>query len=502
MIERLYCPDFSAIFEPEFANPFIYPLIDTLQWPVFTDVDLLPETKSLLAILDERGHPLLYHRKINSLQWNVERTCAGVGYVLFQAFYPDEKNNISNSQVISTCKSVGLNAKNVGRVASVVLCPEFKGSDVDLFEKNEKILAGVVIYPLFQKIDFSGAKLHEILQYCDQEGLPVKWDFHEFSTPKRTDYHVILPEVLNLFNKYKNIKFICSGFEYSGILHVTEKMKYYPRLWLELDPRVIGGTPPSRFLKEVFVIPGLIQNCWDRIIIGSATPTLEASQVSRGILEATEDLPFHLKCLLRTWLQRNAIRAFKLPLKNMWLDKSFLDTLRVEWTEKERHYTEFKDENGMSQMVIDFEIYLQSFSITQLIWIQPVLKNLWNEVSKKNDFTIETGELLLRSFHTTTSILVNEHERGNFLQLHYDLARKSMEDASDKLHTVAAEENRADFNYPDHVLASSVGNRNIIIPIRENSLQIGGRENFYVLVTFGPRGMKILARFKLLLSKN
>ena len=153
-------------------------------------------------------------------------------------------------------------------------------------------------------------------------------------------------------------------------------------------------------------------------------------------------------------------------------------------------------------MVVDFEISLQSFSITQLIWIQPVLKQLWHAVGKKNNYTIETGELLLRSYHTTTSILVNEHERGNFLQLHYDLAKKTMENASDKLHTVAAEENRADFNYPDHLLASSVGNRNVTIPIRDGELQLGGRENFYVLVTFGPRGMKLLARFTLLISNK
>ena len=502
MIERLYCPDFSAIFEPEFANPFIYPVVDTLQWPILADIELLPEVKDLLAITDERSHPIFYRRNINFSQWNIERMCGNVGYVLFQAFYLDEKHKISNTQAISTCKNIGINTKNIGRVASVVLYPEFNGKDIELYEKHKKILAGIVIYPLFQNIDFSSEEFHEVLKYCNKEKLPVKLDFHEYSYPVGGEFFEILPKLLKLFRKYKDIKFICSGCGLPQINYMADKMKYYPRLWLELDPRVIGGTSPARFLNEVFGISGFIQNCWDRVIIGSATPTLEASQVIRGILEATEDLSFHLKCLLRTWLQRNAIRLFRLPLKTMVLDKAFFYVLRVNWSEKSRLYTESKDESGRAEMVVDFEVFLQSFSITQLIWIQPILMQLWGAVSKKNNYNIETGEVLIRSYHTTTSILVNEHERGNFLQLHYDLAKKSMLDSSDKLHTVAAEENRADFNYPDHLLASSIGNRNIIIPIQKNELQLGGRENFYVLVTFGPRGMKLMVRFKFIITKT
>jgi len=146
------------------------------------------------------------------------------------------------------------------------------------------------------------------------------------------------------------------------------------------------------------------------------------------------------------------------------------------------------------QAIVDFEARLQSFSITQLLWIQPLIEKTWAAVRK--DFpAVETGDLLVRTYHTTTSLIMNEHERGNYLQLHYDFAVKSRDDPSDKLHTVAAEENRADFNYPDHILASSVGDRSLTIPIAASKLDIGSRENAYVLVTFGPRGIKLKLRY-------
>ncbi|MBD3188188.1 hypothetical protein GF325_15240 [Candidatus Bathyarchaeota archaeon] len=273
-------------------------------------------------------------------------------------------------------------------------------------------------------------------------------------------------------------------------------MKYYPRLWVELDHRIIGGMTPVTFYKKMFSTPGLVQNCWDRIILGSATPTLEASQLSRGIWEATSELPFNLKSLLRTWLMRNAYRIFKLPLARIATGKSCKGNGGGSLVETQRVETA----NGTKKrVVISHELNLQSFSITQLLWLQPWILESWRQV-KDNFQNITVGNLLLRSYHTTTSILMNEHERGNYLQLHYDLAASTREDASTKLHTVAAEENRADFNYPDHMTASSVGNRQVLIPIKDDSLDMGGRENYYILVTFGPRAVKLLLKYDLILD--
>lgn len=486
MIERLYCPDFSALFNPRHANPFAFHAFDTLQWPLLTDVPQDDRTKALLAVKDERGHPVFYHRKISSGQWNVERACAGIGFSMFQAFHLDGSAGISNDQVLAACKAVGSSAAGI-------ICPVISPDGLREIDKARADIAGVVFYPLFQDIDVGSPDLRAILERCAGEGLPVKWDFFEWATPKKSSLYQLLPGILALMAEHRNITFIFSGLELSGIQHVAEKMKYYPRAWIELDPRVIGGLDPATFFTSVFSLPGFVQNCWSRVVLGSATPTLEASQVSKGLLDATARLPFHQRSLLRAWLPRNAARLF--PHRDTYLApgpwpgtfpfKTWVESFRhVETQGKSRHVT------------IDIEATLQSFSITQLLWIQPLIEEIW--ASLKKDFaSVLHGRLLVRSYHTTTSLIMNEHEHGNYLQLHYDLAERTMSDPSTALHTVAAEENRADFNYPDHFLASSVGSRDITIPITNGSLALGGRENAYVLVTFGPRAVSIKLRFEL-----
>ncbi|MHA1679687.1 MAG: hypothetical protein ACTSUE_01685 [Promethearchaeota archaeon] len=484
MIEKLYSPDFSAIFDEEFANPFLYEMVDSLQWPLFADIEFPTETKNLLAFNDERGHSLFYRRKISTSQWIIERQCASIGHVFFQAFFLDKDHNISNSQVIAACQKVSPRA-------SAIVCPNFTEFDVDYMINNAKYISGVVFYPLFQKLDPTSEKFKNVINYCNENKIPVKWDFHEFSIPQTKHLHDVFYSIVSLFKQYKDVIFIISGLDLGGIEELAEKMKYYPRLWMELDHRVLGGMPPGDFFKRVFSIPGLIQNCWDRIVVGSTTPTLEASQLTRGIWDATEDLPFNLKSLLRTWILRNALRLFKIPLHKVCLDNKFLNIKRSTMEEAQRTITAFP---GKKQAIISYKLTLQSFSITQLLWIQRHILNAWEKI--RGEFkNIEVGELLIRSYHTTTSLIMNEHERGNYLQLHYDLAQKTRLDATKALHTVAAEENRADFNYPDHILASSVGNRAIIIPISHDNLDMGSRENYYIIVTFGPRSVNILLRF-------
>lgn len=484
MIEKLYCPDFSAIFDERFANPFVYAPVDSLQWPLLVDLPMDAQAKELVALKDERKHEVFYHRKITSGQWEIERQCVGTGHVLFQACYIDADSKITNEQVIATC-----NAMN--GLASAIICPDLGGDDVAYMEEHAASIAGVVFYPLYQEIDFDGQTFGDIVAFCNQERLPIKLDFYEFKAPKEPSFQVILPDILDLLGKNENILIIISGLDISGIQIVSEKMKHNPRLWLEIDPRIVGGMHPAGLFSKIFALPGFIQNCWDRIILGSATPTLEASQVIRGLWDATEPLPFQLKCLLRTWLPRNALRAFKLPLDQLAKSKVFSTDERFTCKETARTIVDLQDHK---QAIIDFETSLQSFAITQLLWLQPMIESTW--VAVKAEFpSIETGDLLIRTYHTTTSLIMNEHERGNFLQLHYDFAQKTRDDPSDKLHTVAAEENRADFNYPDHILATSVGDRNLILPIVGDKLDIGGRENIYVLVTFGPRGIKLKLRF-------
>jgi hypothetical protein len=84
------------------------------------------------------------------------------------------------------------------------------------------------------------------------------------------------------------------------------------------------------------------------------------------------------------------------------------------------------------------------------------------------------------------------------LDLHYLFAEISKKDSSAFLHTVRALENRADFNHYDHELASTYGNRQLTLPILNRNLEIGNRENYYVLVTFGPRTFNLFFKIKLI----
>ena len=153
-----------------------------------------------------------------------------------------------------------------------------------------------------------------------------------------------------------------------------------------------------------------------------------------------------------------------------------------------------------NEVNIVYKVKLRSYSVTQLLFLTDLIKKLFNETLKKYP-NLSNGEFFIRSYHTTTTLVVNEHEHGNYLDLHYKFAEISKEDSSEFLHTVMAEENRADFNHFDHELASTYGSRQLTIPILNKSLEIGGRENFYLLVTFGPRTIQLLVKIKLLKEK-
>ncbi|TFF94062.1 MAG: hypothetical protein EU543_02180 [Promethearchaeota archaeon] len=246
---------------------------------------------------------------------------------------------------------------------------------------------------------------------------------------------------------------------------------------------------PTTYFDDIFSKSGFIQNAWHRFLIGSSSPTLEISQISRGLWEATEKLNFSQKCILRTWAFRNAVRLkpnlYKISKEK--LEK--FNTLIATSIEKE-----IKNELEVN---ISYIVKLRSYSITQLIFLTEIIKNIFNEVHKKYP-TYNQGTLFLKSYHTTTSLITNEHEYGNYLDLHFRFAEISRKDSSNYFHTVRALENRADFNRFDHDLATDFGNRQLILPISKGKLVIGNRENFYILVTFGPRTIQLNLNIRLL----
>ena len=199
-------------------------------------------------------------------------------------------------------------------------------------------------------------------------------------------------------------------------------------------------------------------------------------------------MPFAQKLILRTWGFRNIVRLNPKIFKPNGNIESFNPLINCNLK------SSYENENEINMI---YDVHLRSYAITQLIFISDLIKNLFNETKKKVP-SIKNGDLFIRSYHTTTSLIINEHEYGNYLDLHYKFAEISKLDSSRYLHTVRALENRADFNHFDHELASTYGMRNIIIPFVDGNLEIGGRENFYVLVTFGPRSFHLLVQLKLM----
>ena len=298
-------------------------------------------------------------------------------------------------------------------------------------------------------------------------------------------------KIKSFLSKYPENIVILSGLDISGDFNLYYQLvKYFNNLWIEVDPRSIGGMTPTDCLKQIFAIKGFIQNCWYRILIGSATPTLEISQIVRGFLEATENLPFSQKCILRTWGFRNANRlnsSIFFTKENIYLDK-FETIVKIE------HPYVLESENEVNLI---YNIQLRSFSITQLIFLTQMIREVFNDSLNKFP-NLQNGEFFIRTYHTTTSLIVNEHEFGNYLDMHYMFAEITKKDSSKFLHTVRALENRADFNPLDHEIATKYGHKQLILPIIKRNLEIGSRENFYILVTFGPRVFQLYVRIKLL----
>jgi thiamine phosphate synthase YjbQ (UPF0047 family) len=251
---------------------------------------------------------------------------------------------------------------------------------------------------------------------------------------------------------------------------------------------MLGGITPKSMFAKLFKYEGFIQNAWYRYVIGSASPTLEISQIYRGLLEATENLNFSLKNLLKIWSFRNLNRLNKNQFPPLLSPGLFHPLKKV---------SEIGTIETQNEIIIEYKIRLRSHSITQLLFLTDLVKEIKEKANSKYP-NLRNGDLFLRSYHTTTTLIINEQEQGNFLDLHFKFAELSRKDSSSFLHTVSAQENRADFNHYDHLVATKYGSRELTLPIVNKQLEIGGRENFYLLVTFGPRNVSIFIKIRLL----
>jgi thiamine phosphate synthase YjbQ (UPF0047 family) len=486
MLDRLYCPDFSAIFGDNFRNPYDYPMIDGLIWPTLTDIESGPEGKKLLALVKDDPHPLFYRRKISTNQLVIELKASNLMGGCLQAIDLGREYGISSESVIKA-------TKNAPGLLFAIISPIATKDGVTKFKKQVKDAVAVVIYPSYQNLDLANpsSELDEICAICKIEKLPLKIDLGNMYLPDNNPMNCTVEKIRKFASTYSDIKIVLSGIDLLGNgKQMLNLLRYEHNLYAEFDPRTFGGMTPQSFFEKLFKIPGFIQNAWGRIILGSSTPMLESSQITRGWWNATEKLSFAQQCLLRSWMYRNIHRIYRL---NIQPESGLHNIAPASYgTLKPGRVIKKSD----SELFIQQDLELNSFAITQMLFISPYILQAAAEWTKKYS-EYQFGEFTLKSYHTTTSLIVNEHEFGNYLQLHYQLCEETMKSAEDKLHTTAAEENRADFNYPDHILASSVGDKDFTVPIMDGKIQLGGRENLYILVTFGPRALKLSLTFKL-----
>jgi thiamine phosphate synthase YjbQ (UPF0047 family) len=491
MLDQLYCPDFSAILGPEFRNPYDYPMIDSLIWPTLTDVKLDEKGKKLIELSLDGDHPVFYRRKIPINNLVTELKASGLKGACMQAIDLGREYGISSEIVIEY-------AKKYPKLIFPIISPLLTKDGIIALKKNINKAVAVVIYPSYQNIDLAVItnELKELCKICLDKSIPIKIDLGNMYFPNNTQENCTPAKVRKFVSSFPNNVFILSGIDILGDgLAMINILRFERNLNLEFDPRTFGGITPVSFFTKIFEIPGFVQNNWNRILLGSVTPMLESSQLTRGWWNATEKLPFAQQCLLRTWMYRNIHHIYKLPplaentLGNV-KDAKLGVILEPKIVEKSEN-----------ELFIQQDLALNSFSITQLLYITPIILEAVNILTEKFA-EYPFGEFTLKSYHTTTSIIVNEHEFGNYLQLHYQMAEDTMLPAEDMLHTVAAAENRADFNYPDHILASTRGDKDFTVPIMDNKIQLGGRENLYVLVTFGPRSLKLSMTIKLFKGKK
>jgi thiamine phosphate synthase YjbQ (UPF0047 family) len=491
MNERLYQPDYSCIFGERYANAFLYPQIDSLVWPIFENCERSEKLQKLLSLRNLEGYPYFYHRKLDLDDLKVELQCSNIEIAFLQALNLGREYGIENEDLINV-------AKNEPDLFKAILSFTLTQPNEDLIQELKKIdeivdVVGIVLYPSYTKLDLNNpenAQFNRVLDYLRKEGLFLKIDIGNFYFP---EYHsgFVSKEIIQSFiSKHLDIKIIISGLDISGDLGLYyQLLNYYNNLWLELEPRCIGGMTPTKYFKNLFSIDGFIQNTWHRLVIGSASPTLESSQMCRGLLEATEDISFSQKCLLRTWVFRNAVR-----LNNKICEISEEKKNRYKTLLNINQANILENENEIN---VSYKLKLRSYSITQLIFLTNIIKDVFRAAKEKFPDYNE-GNLFLKSYHTTTTLITNEHEYGNYLDLHFRFSELGRDDNSEYFHTVRALENRADFNRFDHDLATNFGNRQLILPISGGELDIGGRENYYILVTFGPRTFHLHLHVKLL----
>ena len=154
MLERLYQPDFACIFGKNYANAFLYGQVDSLVWPIFTDVEMSNQLKNLLKQKDPNDKECFYRRKISIDDEKVELKCSNIDLALVQAMDLGRKYGIANSDVIAVVK------REPKLFKGIVSFNPIKDSNTNVVSELKKIekeidVVGLALYPSYSQLDLT-----------------------------------------------------------------------------------------------------------------------------------------------------------------------------------------------------------------------------------------------------------------------------------------------------------------------------------------------------------
>ncbi len=181
--ERLYQPDFSCIFGKEFSNAFLYGQVDSLVWPIFTDLEQSDTLKNLLKLKNNDGREYFYHRKISLDDEKIELNCSNIDLALIQALELGREYGIPNSDVVAAVKKEpnlfrAVLSFNISQIADSL--SELKGLE------KEVNVAGIVFYPSYTKTELTtdNRPFEEFLEYCKSKSYFIKIDVGNLMFPE------------------------------------------------------------------------------------------------------------------------------------------------------------------------------------------------------------------------------------------------------------------------------------------------------------------------------
>ena len=217
MLERLYQPDFACIFGKNYANAFLYGQVDSLLWPIFTDVEMSDQLKNLLKQKDANDKECFYRRKISVDDVKVELKSSNIDIALVQAMDLGRKYGITNSDVIAVVK------REPGLFKGIISFNLTKDSTIDAVSELKKIekeieVVGIALYPSYSQLDLTdetNSALKELLKYCKNKKYFIKIDLGNLYLPDNYPEYVSYHRIKSFLSKNSKNLIVLSGLDIS-----------------------------------------------------------------------------------------------------------------------------------------------------------------------------------------------------------------------------------------------------------------------------------------------